>query len=117
MTTDPGRIEELRAEHAARLLAVGIAAPDPQCLYAASKRLTGRSYGYVVAVHLRVAELLDEQRTLPPTEALACLRLGLGNFVAGYGEHLDDAVDLDSLFDSLASIEALVDPIEQEGDQ
>lgn len=93
MSVDWDRIEQIRAEHVSRLLAVGMAAPDAQCLYAASKRLAGRDHAYIVAVHLRTAQLLDEQRPITPSEATAALRHQLSQFVGMHGDVLDDDPD------------------------
>lgn len=107
--------DEVRLEHVALLLAVGLATADPQCLYEANKRLAHHGRAYAVAAHLRAAGLLDVQRPVSPEEASAALRYQLGRFVGDYGhllnQELDDVEDIDhpNYGDGILDEEALRD--------
>ncbi|BCO41338.1 hypothetical protein MINTM001_24770 [Mycobacterium paraintracellulare] len=79
--------------YTALLLAVGMAAEDPQPLYEASKRLAGRDHGYTVSVWLRVVQLHDEQLGRRASEGIIALRHQLGQFVAEHGDQLDASDD------------------------
>jgi|SRR5215217_7562320 len=86
------RTQEIRAEHAALLMAVAMVDEDPLLRMEARIRATGDAI-HAMLVYLRTADLLAEQLGRTREEALDDLRAQLGRLVARYGhllEHVDD---------------------------
>jgi hypothetical protein len=81
--------EELRAEHAALLLAVALAVDDAQLLEEGRMRAGGNPIDAMLT-WAHAAELIAEQLDVSRDEAIDDLRARLGRFVARHGQHLID---------------------------